>query len=70
MTQTARETVNNYDEIRKGYFGKFGGRFIPELLVPALQQLENAFEFVKTDPAFNTELDDLLRNYAQFECVS
>lgn len=49
---------------RKGYFGEFGGRFIPELLVPALQQLEEAFEFVKTDPVFNKELDGLLKNYA------
>ncbi len=61
MTQ---ETLQNYDEIRKGYFGKFGGRFIPELLVPALQQLEDAFEFVQQDLAFNAELDDLLKNYA------
>lgn len=64
MTKTAQETVNNYDQIRKGYFGKFGGRFIPELLVPALVQLEQAFEFVKTDAVFNAELDELLKNYA------
>ena len=48
---------------RKGYFGQFGGRFVPELLVPALQQLEDAFEFVKGDLKFNQELDDLLKNY-------
>jgi len=64
MTKTAQETVNNYDQIRKGYFGEFGGRFIPELLVPALVQLEQAFEFVKTDAVFNAELDELLKNYA------
>lgn len=51
-------------ENRKGYFGQFGGRFVPELLVPALQQLEDAFEFVKGDITFNQELDDLLKNYA------
>ena len=61
MTQ---ETLQNYSEVRKGYFGKFGGRFIPELLVPALQQLEDAFDFVQQDLAFNAELDDLLKNYA------
>ena len=49
---------------RKGYFGQFGGRFVPELLVPALEQLENAFYAVKNDKHFNKELDDLLKNYA------
>jgi len=49
---------------RKGYFGQFGGRFVPELLVPALEQLENAFYSVKNDEHFNNELDDLLKNYA------
>ncbi|NNM13288.1 MAG: tryptophan synthase subunit beta, partial [Gammaproteobacteria bacterium] len=57
-------TTSNTAQTKKGYFGEFGGRFIPELLVPALQQLEDAYQFVKTDVAFNAELDDLLKNYA------
>jgi tryptophan synthase beta chain len=48
----------------KGYFGQFGGRFVPELLVPPLAELEEAMERFLPDPAFQAELDDLLRNFA------
>ncbi|HET7707910.1 MAG TPA: tryptophan synthase subunit beta [Sphingomicrobium sp.] len=47
-----------------GRFGRFGGCFVPEILVPALQQLEGAFLDARDDPAFLAELDDLLSNYA------
>lgn len=47
-----------------GRFGEFGGRFVPETLVPACQELEAAFHDAWTDPLFRTELDDLLRDYA------
>jgi tryptophan synthase beta chain len=47
-----------------GRFGEFGGRFVPETLVPACQELEAAFRDAWADPAFRTELDDLLRDYA------
>jgi tryptophan synthase beta chain len=47
-----------------GYFGEFGGRFVPETLVPALQQLDAGFREAWGDPAFRTELADLLRDYA------
>ena len=47
-----------------GRFGEFGGRFVPETLVPACQELESAFRTAWDDPAFRTELDDLLRDYA------
>jgi tryptophan synthase beta chain len=47
-----------------GRFGEFGGRFVPETLVPACQQLEAAFRDAWADPAFRTELDDVLRDYA------
>jgi tryptophan synthase beta chain len=47
-----------------GYFGEFGGRFVPETLVPALQELDAGFRAAWADPAFRGELDALLRDYA------
>ena len=47
-----------------GRFGEFGGRFVPETLVPACQELEAAFRDAWADPTFRKELDDLLRDYA------
>ena len=47
-----------------GRFGRFGGTYVPEILVPALEQLEAAFLDAQQDPAFQTELADLLANYA------
>jgi tryptophan synthase beta chain len=46
------------------YFGEFGGMFVGELLVPALEQLEQAFIESQTDEAFLTEFNNLLTNYA------
>jgi tryptophan synthase beta chain len=47
-----------------GRFGRFGGCYVPEILVPALEQLEAAFLDAQDDPAFGAELNDLLANYA------
>lgn len=47
-----------------GRFGQFGGRFVPETLVPACQELEAGFREAWADPAFRAELDYLLRTYA------
>jgi tryptophan synthase beta chain len=47
-----------------GRFGRFGGCYVPEILVPALEQLEAAFLDAQEDPAFAAELNDLLANYA------
>ncbi len=47
-----------------GYFGQFGGRFVPETLMPALDELETAYEEAKRDPAFRAEFDSLSRNYS------
>src|SRR5258706_8648035 len=47
-----------------GHFGPYGGRFVPEVLMAPLEELEHAFNEACADPAFNTEFDDLLRNYA------
>lgn len=48
----------------EGRFGEFGGRFVPETLVPACQQLEAAFRDAWSDRLFRGELDALLRDYA------
>ena len=48
----------------KGAFGEFGGMFVPEILVPALEQLESAFEAARHDRAFLDELNQLLRDFA------
>ncbi|MGJ4843774.1 MULTISPECIES: tryptophan synthase subunit beta [unclassified Leifsonia] len=45
------------------YFGDFGGRFVPESLVAALDELSAAWEAAKADPAFHAELDELNRSY-------
>src|SRR5882757_3091923 len=47
-----------------GRFGEFGGRFVPETLVPACEELESAFRAAWADPTFRAELDELLQNYA------
>jgi len=47
-----------------GRFGRFGGCYVPEILVPALEQLEAAFLDAEEDPAFSAELNGLLANYA------
>jgi tryptophan synthase beta chain len=47
-----------------GHFGKFGGRFVPEALVAALDQLSAEYEKARVDPAFTGELDRLHRTYS------
>jgi tryptophan synthase beta chain len=47
-----------------GRFGEFGGRFVPETLVPACQELEEAFREAWADPSFRMELHEILRDYA------
>ncbi len=44
-------------------FGAFGGRYVPETLVPALDELDAAFDTAMADPSFVAEMDDMLRNY-------
>jgi tryptophan synthase beta chain len=46
-----------------GRFGSFGGRFVPETLMDALDQLARAYEQVKADPEFQTRLNDYLKHY-------
>ena len=46
-----------------GHFGEFGGRFVPEALMAALDELDAAFRSAKNDPVFQAELNDLQTNY-------
>ena len=48
----------------KGHFGPYGGRFVPEVLMAPLEQLERAYLEARRDPEFQRELDRLLRDYA------
>ena len=48
----------------QGHFGRFGGRFMPEALVAALDELADAWQKAMADPAFTGEFDRLLREYA------
>jgi tryptophan synthase beta chain len=47
-----------------GYFGAFGGRFVPETLIAPLDELTTAFEQARVDPAFQAELRELLTRYS------
>jgi tryptophan synthase beta chain len=51
-------------ESRPGRFGVYGGRYVPETLVAALDELEREYDLAKADAAFQAELADLLKNYA------
>ena len=44
-------------------FGAFGGRYVPETLIPALDELDAAFDEAMLDPAFTGDLDRLLKEY-------
>src|SRR5271169_7016127 len=47
-----------------GRFGAYGGRYVPETLMAALEELEAAYEAAQADPAFHLELDSLLKDFA------
>lgn len=49
---------------KRGYFGNFGGQFVPELLMPALIELEEAYNYYKVNVAFQKELQHYLSHYA------
>jgi tryptophan synthase beta chain len=50
-------------KVERGYFGPFGGRYVPETLIHALEELEEAYERYKDDPEFVEELDALSRDF-------
>lgn len=48
----------------KGHFGKYGGRYVPEMLIPALEELEKTYIHAKKDPNFKKEFEYYLKNFA------
>src|SRR5215210_365967 len=56
-------TTIRRDPDLRGYFGEFGGRFVPETLVEPVEALERAYLQVRDDPTFQLELDRLLKHY-------
>ncbi|NBC27627.1 MAG: tryptophan synthase subunit beta [Bacteroidetes bacterium] len=54
----------NYEApTRSGYYGTYGGKFVPEILMPALEELESAFEEATADPIFMNQYHSLLEEY-------
>ncbi|ADQ15569.1 tryptophan synthase subunit beta [Halanaerobium hydrogeniformans] len=52
------------NDLNKGYFSEFGGRFVPETLIPVLDELEEVYNHYKNDPAFKKQLKSLLADYS------
>jgi len=61
---SARASVSAAAGPVPGRFGPYGGRYVPETLMAALEELESEYAKAQRDPRFKEELDDLLRNYA------
>ena len=55
--------ISRRDPDARGYFGEFGGRYVPETLVEPVEQLERAYFEVREDAAFAAELNHLLEHY-------
>lgn len=53
----------NYEPNEQGYWGEYGGRFVPETLVAPLDELTSGYFAVRDDPGFHAEFQDLLQNY-------
>src|SRR6204780_5952186 len=65
LSQRAREGRGNPRLVREsGRFGVYGGRYVPETLMAALEELEREYEKAKRDPKFQKRLEELLRTYA------
>ncbi|MEX0989708.1 MAG: tryptophan synthase subunit beta [Actinomycetota bacterium] len=62
MSSTAQRSPREVPDER-GRFGTFGGRYVPEVLIPALEELDAAWRQLRSDPVFRGELDALLRDY-------
>ncbi|HTM03751.1 MAG TPA: tryptophan synthase subunit beta [Vicinamibacterales bacterium] len=59
----AKPIFGRRDPDARGYFGDYGGRFVPETLVAPIEELTAGYLAARQDPAFQAELDELLRNY-------
>jgi tryptophan synthase beta chain len=57
-------TTENTQPDALGHFGPYGGRYVPEVLMSPLEELELAYNEARVDPGFQAELQDLLHNYA------
>lgn len=55
--------IFDFEKRRAGYFGDFGGRFVPEALIPALNELQEAYEEAIHDPSFMSDFHNLLSDY-------
>ena len=49
--------------VQQDRFGVFGGRYVPETLIPAIDALERAYDAAQADPSFVAELEEMLTNY-------
>lgn len=61
MTHPQTTAASIPDE--QGFYGTFGGRYVPEILIPVLDELQQAFEQTRQDPAFEAEFQHLLQHY-------
>jgi tryptophan synthase beta chain len=53
----------NYSVDERGYYGEFGGAFVPEMMYPNIEELRENYLNILADPAFKAEFSDLLKNY-------
>lgn len=59
-----QETITKYQQPNdRGYFGQYGGKFVPEILIPAVRALEEEYERASKDSSFNSQLNELLDEY-------
>ena len=65
MNATDKSTLNSFRTLPdgEGHFGKFGGRFVAETLMPLILQVEEAYDAAQADPSFQAELDEYLKHY-------
>ena len=63
MTSTTHADAAQHGPDERGHYGEFGGKFVPETLMPALAELEAAYEEAKASSAFREQLEVLLRTY-------
>lgn len=67
MEMTEEQSSGKISSLREQhgpFFGEYGGRFMPESLIAAIDELTAAYDEAKADPEFQAELVDLLRDYA------
>ena len=57
------EEAIQYQVSEKGYYGQFGGAFVPEMLYPNVEELREKYLSIIAEPSFQEEFQDLLRDY-------